>query len=169
MRTTTNSSSKLTWTHLLLTFLQGISTVSRQIWRYRSYSPTRRPDTRNPAHHSESTAYLTGFGKDYNSKLHLTPVTWMLGTHMWYHDAHDINHDKIVISSITPQYKRILKSFASPRFCFTFIRQTNLQHASWILVPFKPRVALRFGHIDGTMQCMLPDQNTHQATVEATH
>lgn len=78
----------------------------------------------------------------------------MLGTH-------GIDHEKIVISSITPQYKRILKSFAFP--------QTNLQHASWILVPFKLRVALRFGHMDGIMQYILPDQNTRQATVEATH
>lgn len=86
----------------------------------------------------------------------------MLGTH-------GIDHDKTVISSITPQYKRILKSFALPQFCFTFIRQTNLQHASWILVPFKLRVALRFGRMDGIMQYTLPDQNTRQATVEATH
>lgn len=86
----------------------------------------------------------------------------MLGTH-------GIDHDKTVISSITPQYKRILKSFALPQFCFTFIRQTNLQHISWILVPFKLCVALRFGHMDGIMQYTLPDQNTRQATVEATH
>lgn len=86
----------------------------------------------------------------------------MLGTHA-------IDHDKIVISSINPQYKRILKSFAFPQFCFTFPRQTNLQHTWWILVTFQLRVTLRFGHIDGIMQYTLPDQNTRQATVEAMH
>lgn len=161
MRTTTKSSSKLAWTHLLLTLLQGqVPGVNRfeDICSYAHTWQTRHSELSTPLW--ESTTYLTGFGKDYNSKLHLTAVTWMLGTH-------DTDHDKIVISSwITPQYKRILKSFAFPQFCFTFIRQTNLQHTLWILVPFKLLVALRFGHIDGIMQYMLPDQNTCQTTAE---